>query len=284
MWQDVVTNECNAGEDQWRIRFSRQVGATHFTGTLTSIDDDVDTLIQRAQTVGNCPAGDLSNQRDFSYDCSLSNNTPSGYDLCVTAGGRLNVTSRVDDVLDPRRVFIGGEAVPPPSPFPFSILFDIEISERQSARDLRFSEAIVTLQGNTDEDENLEELVILNASQVSFDPLCRMPVGNVQPRVRFNGEGEYATERFEGSAYELDQVHFTDANMDSLADSRRFPDGGEVRLITRVSEEIENSLITTFPRNIRPVNGQLGVPIDVELIIDEIEFDFPNQQVILTVE
>jgi hypothetical protein len=236
------------------------------------------------QTVGNCPEGELSNRRDFSYDCALSNNTPSGYDLCVTAGGHLEVATRVDNVLDPRLVFIGGNAVPPSSPFPFSILFDMEISERQSARDLRFSEAIVTLQGNTDVDEDQDELVILNGNQVSFDPLCRIREGNIQPRVRFNGEGEYATARFEGSAYELEQVHFTDTSVESLADSRRFPDGGEVRLITRVSEEIENSVITIFMRDIQPVNGQVRVPMDMELTIDEIDFDFLDQEVTLTVE
>jgi hypothetical protein len=200
----------------------------------------------------------------------------------VTAGRRLTFTPRLDDVRDPRFVFIGGNASAAPSPLPFSILFDIEMSEQQSDRDLRFSEAAVVLQGNTDENE--DEQVIINVDQVSSDPLCRIPGELVQPRVRFTGDGEYATARFEGSAYRLDQVRFTEAQVDTLTDIRRFPDAGEIRLLTRVEEEIENSEIKAFMQDVQPLNGRVGMPIDLELSLNDVLFTFPNQNVFLSVE
>ena len=284
MWQDVVTNGCAVAEDQWRIRFSRPIGSTPlFSGTVSGIDDDGDVSILSALTVGSCPAGSLNNQDEFSYDCALSTDTESGYDLCVTAGGRLSVRTGVNDVEDPRLVFIGGNADPAPSPLPFSLFFDIDIAERQSATGLELTESAVSLLGNSDENE--DEQVIVNPDQVSFDPLCRQPRESVQPRVRLNNDGEYSTSRFEGSAYALDQVVFTDRDVESLADSRRFPDRGEVRLITRVQDEPQkNSAITALMLRIRPANGQVNMPVDMELVIDEVDFVFQNQNIILTVE
>ena len=282
IWQDVATNACNAGEDQWRLRFSRQAGAATFTGTVLVLTDELEASITSAQAVGSCPAGDLSDTRNFSYDCTPLVNALSGYDLCVTAGRRLTFTPRIDDIRDPRFVFIGGNVSPAPSPLPFSILFDIEMSEQQSERDLRFSEAEVVLLGNTEPEE--DEQVILNVDQVSFDPLCRVPGELVQPRVRFRGEGEYATTRFEGSAYNLEQVRFTEAQVDTLTDIRRFPDAGEVRLFTRVEEEIENTRLRAFMQDVQPLNGRVGMPVDVDLRVNDVLFTFLNQDVFLSVE
>ena len=64
-----------------------------FSGTVSSPDDDGNVSILRARTVGSCPDGSLDNQDKFSYNCTLSTDTESGYDLCVTAGGRLGVDS-----------------------------------------------------------------------------------------------------------------------------------------------------------------------------------------------
>jgi hypothetical protein len=282
IWQDVVTNTCNAGEDQWRVRFSRQTGAPEFRGVVASVNDDSDAFILRANAVGSCPAGSLSDRRSFSYECTLSTNVLSGYDLCVTAGGRVTFTPRLDGDRDPRFVFIGANATPPPSPFPFSIFFDLDITEVQSERELQFSDATIVLLGNTDEDER--EQVIINPDQVSLDPLCRIPGELVQPRVRIIGDGEYGTSRFQGSGYDLEQVRFTDTQVDTLTDIRRFPDAGEIRLTTRVRGEIDNSKIRAFMEDVQPVNGNVGMPIDVRINVNDVEFNFLDQAILLTVE
>jgi hypothetical protein len=284
IWQDTVTNGCNVGEDQWRLRFSRQTGTTTFSGTLTRVEDDIDARFISAQAVGSCPAGSLSNQRSFSYDCRLTSDTEAGYDLCTSAGGRLNFTTRLDDRRDPRFVFVGESLASPPSPLPFTIRFNIEMTEQQSARALQFSNAVVVVKGNTESNE--DEDVILNPDQVTFDPLCRGLGDGVQPQIRLTGDGEYGTARFDGSAYILDHVRFTQANVESLTDIRRFPDGGGIRLITRVEGEIENTRIRAFMQDIQPANGGAGLPVTVELNVDDIVFNFliPKEDIILTVE
>jgi hypothetical protein len=287
IWQDTVTNGCNVGEDQWRLRFSRQTEETTFSGTLSGTDNDIDARFISTQAVGSCPAGSLSDERTFVYDCALTNDAEAGYDLCVSAGGRLNFATRVNNRRDPRVVFVGANQSPPPSPLPFEIRFNIEMTEQQSTRALQFTDAIVFLRGNTDPNlnERFEE-VILNPDQVTFDPLCRGLDDGVQPQVRLIGDGEYGTARFDGSAYDLRQVRFTQANVEALTDIRRFPDDGEIRLITRVAGEIENSRIIALMQNIQPVNGNVGLPVDAEINIDDVIFHFPipGEDIILTVE
>jgi hypothetical protein len=287
IWQDTVTNGCNAGEDQWRLRFSRQTGTTTFTGTLSRVDDDIGARLISAQAVGSCPAGSLNDQQSFSYDCVLSNDAEAGYDLCTSAGGRINFTTRVDGGRDPRFVFVGASLSSPPSPLPFDIRFNLEMQEQQSPRNLRFADAAVLVKGNTE--SNVTDQVILNPDQVSFDPFCRGLGDGVQPQVRLTGEGEYGTARFDGSAYlldNIDQVRFSQANVDTLTDIRRFPDSGRLRLITRVDGEIENSIIISFMQNIVPVNGGVGLPVEAEINVDDVEFNFliPSEDIILTVE
>jgi hypothetical protein len=291
IWQDTVTNGCSVGQDQWRLRFSRPIEEVTFSGTLSSPDDDdgITTRFLSAAAVGSCPAGDLSDQRTFTYDCVLTSDAEAGYDLCVSAGGRPNFVTRVNNRRDPRFVFIGASMSPPPSPLPFDIRFNIEIAELQSTRALQLSEATVVLRGNTDQEgieSNDTEVVILNPDQLTFDPFCRGLGDGVQPLVRFIGDGEYGTARFDGSAYDLRQVRFTQPDVEALTDIRRFPDGGEVRLITRVEEEIENSRIIALMPNIQPVNGGVGLPVQVEIKIDATTFNFliPKEDIILTVE
>ena len=119
---------------------------------------------------------------------------------------------------------------------------------------------------------------------------CAAYPKSVQPRVRLNNDGEYSTSRFEGSAYALDQVVFADRDVvETLADSRRFPDRSrsafEIRLITRVEDEPQkNSAITALMPSIRQANGQVNMPVDMELVIDEVDFVFQNQNIILTVK
>jgi hypothetical protein len=292
IWQDTVTNGCNVGEDQWRLRFSRQAGEVPFAGTLSSPEDDEDnsdTRFLSVGAVGSCPAGDLSDQRTFTYDCVLTNDAEAGYDVCVNAGGRLNFVTRVNDERDPHFVFVGASMSPPPSPLPFDIRFNIEMAELQSPRALQFSEAVVVLRGNTDtsvEDSDDTEVVILNPDQLTFDPFCRGLGDGVQPQVRLTGDGEYGTARFDGSAYDLRQVSFTQPDVETLTDIRRFPDDGEIRLITRVEGEIENSRIIALMPNIQPVIGGVGLSVDAEIKIDATTFDFfiPKEEIILTVE
>jgi hypothetical protein len=291
IWQDTVTNGCSGGEDQWRLRFSRQIEAVTFSGTLSSPEDDdgSGTRFISVGTVGSCPAGNLSDQRTFTYDCELINDAEAGYDLCVSAGGRLNFVTRVNDERNSRFVFVGANLSPPPSPLPFDIRFNIEMAELQSTRALQFSEAVVVLRGNTDSNEtdtSGTEVVILNPDQLTFDPFCRGLGDGVQPQVRLTGDGEYGTARFDGSAYDLRQVRFTQPDVEALTDIRRFPDGGEIRLITRVEGEIQNSRIIAFMQDIQPANGSVGLPVEAELNIDDIVFDFliPREDIILTVE
>jgi hypothetical protein len=106
----------------------------------------------------------------------------------------------------------------------------------------------------------------------------------VQPRVRLIGDGEYATARFQGSAFRLDDVEFTEVSVDTLADGRRFPDSGELRLLTRVEEEIENTEMVVVMQDITTVNGQTLAPVDVIVNVQEVEVTFPDQPVPLTVE
>jgi hypothetical protein len=219
----------------------------------------------------------------------LTSNTEAGYDLCTTAGGRLNFITRLNDRRDPRFVFVGESRAAPPSPLPFTLRFNIEMAEQASTRALQFSNAVVVVRGNSepneDEDED-EEDVILNPDQVTFDPLCRGLGDGVQPQVRLTGDGEYGAARFDGSAYILDQVRFTQANVEALTDIRRFPDGGEIRLITRVEGEIENTRITALMQDIQPANGSVGLPVEIELNVDDIVFTFliPPEEILLTVE
>ena len=52
---------------------------------------------------------------------------------------------------------------------PFDIRFNLEMTEQQSARNLRFSDAVILVKGNTEAIET--DQVILNPDQVTFDPL-----------------------------------------------------------------------------------------------------------------
>jgi hypothetical protein len=294
IWQDVENNQCTPGqEDQWRLRFSTRANATVFSGTVNALDDDNNDARLRATRVGACPAEAVQGAGEFDYTCTVQDDTPSGYDICVTTGRRVGFNPQVDDVRDPGRVFLGAQRVAPPSPDPFTILFNIELEERQSSRDVRFGEDTdedtdegeVVLRGNKDEDE-VEDAIPLNPDQISLDPLCRLANGTVQPLVRFTGRGEYSTDRFEGSRYVLDDddddVEFTTANVDSLADSRRFPDRGKILLRTRLDNE--DAEITVQMTDIRDSGGRVIVPIDVELSVDDVMFRFPDQEVDLTVE
>lgn len=283
IWQDVDNNQCLPGqEDQWRLRFSTATSSTTFSGIVTGQDDGADVSL-RVTPVGACPAGNIeSNNTRLSYTCSLQDDTESGYDICVTTGRRVTFSPEVDEVPDPGLVSIGSEGACPPSPDPFTIFFDIELEEQQSSRALRFVRSSLLLRGNG----NDEAVPLLNPDQVSFDPLCRLPNEQAQPRVRLTGLGVYSTDRFEGSEYDIEdaegnssEVAFTTPNVESLADTRRFPDGGEIRLRTRLDgEEAEIAV------RMADITDLGEIPVEVQINVNEVSFPFSNQVLDLTVE
>jgi hypothetical protein len=284
IWQEVNNNTCNAGEDQWHMRFSRQNSTTTFSGVVRGVDEN-NQVSMRVTPIGVCPVGRLDDaDRTFSYDCTLADNTPSGYDFCVTAGKRVDFTPELNREQHPGFIFIGAAADAPPSPEPFTILFALNLTERQSSHNLSFSDTDshgrIVLAGNNEEDG----ATLLNPDQVSLEPLCRPPDQPLvkQPRVRLTGGGDYATTRFGGSAYELDDVEFHDTNVTALDDQRRFPDGGDIRLRTRV--DIEDTTVTVPTAEIVSHNGQTTVPVDVEMQVTGVRFEFPDRSIPLTVE
>ncbi|MGQ4809517.1 hypothetical protein NKDENANG_02934 [Candidatus Entotheonellaceae bacterium PAL068K] len=281
IWQDTETNDCDAAtEDQWRLRFSAQDDVIIYSGRVRGIDLEDDGVPLRVTAVSSCPAGSLSNNNSvLEYDCSLQQDAEGGYDICLSRGQRPNFSPEINEVRDSGLVFIGAARLPPPSPDPFSILFDIELLEQGSTRNLEFSDAFVVLRGNNDE----EGTVPLNPEQESLDPLCSIVEEQGQPRVRLTNEGDYSTERLEGSLYRLEDVEFTDTGVASLQDIRRFPDRGEILLETRVeNEDADVSLLT---RNISATQGDAVTGlIDVEISASEVVFTFANQAVALAVE
>jgi hypothetical protein len=284
IWQEVNNNTCNAGEDQWHVRFSKQNSTTTFSGVVRGVDEN-NQVRMRVTPIGVCPVGRLDDEgRTFTYDCALADNTPSGYDFCVTSGKRVTFTPELNREQHPGFVFIGAAADAPPSPEPFTILFALNLTERQSSQNLSFSDTNsngnIVLAGNNQE----TGATLLNPNQVSLEPLCRPPDQPlvVQPRVRLTGRGDYATVRFGGSAYELEEVEFHDTNVNALDDSRRFPDGGDIRLRTRV--DTEDTLVTAPMAEIVSRNGQTTIPVDVEMQVKGVLFKFPDRSIPLTVE
>lgn len=285
IWQDIDTNDCGPAEDQWRIRVSTDATRRTFSGTIEGLEDDDDAVGLRAFPVGSCPAGNAAGAA-LEYSCPLRDAVDSGYDICVTTGARVLFDPEVDGRPDPGLVFIGAEQQPdrlspgafPPSPDPFTILFDITITESQSPRELEFDESLVVMRGNNEDAGTFQ----LNPDQVSLEPLCSVPGEQTQPRVRLTGEGEYATERFEGSIYVLGNVQFTDANVDSLRDGRRFPDRGVVRLETR--EAAEDADIVVQPEDITTQGNVTTSFVDVGVFVNNVLFTFRDQPITLTVE
>jgi hypothetical protein len=285
IWQDIGVNNCRPGEDQWRLRFSKNTATRTFAGNVEGREDGDGNVVLRATPVGSCPAGS-GGDRSLEYDCPLQDDNESGYDVCVTTGTRLLVNLAVDDTLDPGLAFIGGEEFPerpspgafPPSPDPFTILFDIDLTELQSPRALEFRDSSVVMRGNNED----RALFQLNPAQVSLEPLCGIPGEQKQPRVRFTGQGEYSTERFEGGLYVLNDVEFTQANLDTLLDGRRFPDRGEIRLETR--QEGENADIIALPERTLMQDDTVTIPVDVEVVVNNVLFTFTNRSFDLTVE
>jgi hypothetical protein len=285
IWQEVNNNTCNAGEDQWHVRLSKQNSTIPFSGVIRGVDEN-NQVRMRVTPIGVCPTGRLDDEdRTFTYDCTLADNTPSGYDFCVTSGKRVDFTPALNQEQHPGFIFIGAAADAPPSPDPFTIRFALNLTERQSSRNLSFSDTDsngnIILTGNNQE----TGATLLNPNQVSIEPLCHPPdqPGVAQPRVRITGRGDYATARFGGSLYELENVEFHDTNVTALDDLKRFPDGGDIRLRTRVENE-ETTVLAPMAQIVPLPNGQATIPVDVDMLVTRVPFQFPDRSIPLTVE
>jgi hypothetical protein len=283
IWQDTATNQCPlAGEDQWRLRFSTP-GSTLFEGfARTMNENDGEETRLSATAVGVCPAPSIEDDNTLvSYTCTVQDATPSGYDFCVTNSQHMTFSPEVGEVRDPSLISIGSLSSRPPAQDPFTIRFELAIEEQQSLRELELTDGVVMLHGDFDDDDISD--TALRPDQVSLDPLCREPVNPAEIRLRLQGQGEYATERFEGSVYEVDNVEFTDAGMTSVVGLQRFPDLG--RIILRTRQDDESVEVTVPMEDIRePQEGPVVALIDVDLRVDTVQFLFLDRAVNLTVE
>jgi hypothetical protein len=294
LWQDTTTNDCGAGEAQWRLRFrtSPTIPST-FGGEIESAVDEDDVTLS-AEPVGGCPEVTEADETRLTYECRVTAGDDRGYDLCVTAGGRIFFEPEINSVRDPGRVFLGAGRMPPPSPDPFIIFFEIDMEQVNAPDGLRLSEGRVRLRGNEDPDEIPDETddnddedddVIsapLNPDQVSNDPLCSIPGEQVQPRVRLTGSGDYDTERAEGNRYTFEDVEFTDRNVTTLAGRDHFPDLGNLLLETR--QEGEDVEINVPMRDLDTAGPVVQALLDVTIFVNRVEFDFFNQRVDITVD
>jgi hypothetical protein len=193
----------------------------------------------------------------------------------------MTFSPEVGEVRDPSLISIGSLSSRPPAQDPFTIRFELAIEEQQSLRELELTDGVVMLHGDFDDDDISD--TALRPDQVSLDPLCREPVNPAEIRLRLQGQGEYATERFEGSVYEVDNVEFTDAGMTSVVGLQRFPDLG--RIILRTRQDDESVEVTVPMEDIRePQAGPVVALIDVDLRVDTVQFLFLDRAVNLTVE
>jgi hypothetical protein len=283
IWQDTDNNQCpSAGDDQWRIRLSTP-GSTLFEGfARTTNENDGEETRLSATAVGGCPAPNIEDDNTLaSYTCTVQDATPSGYDICATNSQSMGFSSEVGEVLDPSVVSIGRLSARPPAQDPFMILFEVEIREKQSIQELELTDGVIFLHGDGDSDDDDVADTPLRPGQVSLDPLCREPVNPAEIRVRLEGQGEYGTERFEGSVYDVDDIEFTDTG--TMVGLQRLPDLGRMILRTRQDQDIVE--ITAPMEDVREQqNGQVEALIDVDLRVDTIQFLFLDRAVNLTLE
>ncbi len=278
--EDTTTGPCAAtGETLWRLRFSTPTRAM-FSGFVRIGDDDAPNPVFNIFRVGRCQEGEFEFEDDgqrLNYECEFDDATESGYDVCVGGAQRLQFSPEVNEVRDPTRVSIGGANRRPSSEDPFSLVFDLEIQERQSTRNLVLEDSRVVLLSTTEENGDDP----LQSEQISLEALCR-PSGELPVNVRLIGRGEYATERFEGSRFEFEDIEFTDAQPTVNVSSERLPNLGEMELRTR--DEDDTIEITVPTAEIADTNGRVTARIDLKLILDTLELEFLDQAVNLSLE
>lgn len=137
------------------------------------------------------------------------------------------------------------------------------------------------LLGTTEESGDIP----LSEEQVSLEVDCQ-PLDDAPVHVRLIGDGEYSTERFEGSRYEYEDLEFTDALRTGDVSAQRLPNRGEVELRTRVDEDAANDTaeITVPASEIANTNSGVTSTLDVVLTLDTLQLDFPDRTVNLSLE
>lgn len=275
LWQDTTTSGCAVGEDQWRLRFITTPNSSDtFSGEFAGEDEEAPVTINLA-IFGQCPEPTRQQEgRAFSYTCSLGSGQIGGYDVCVSGGTRVTLEAFINSIRDPALVFVGAERSAPPSPDPFTIRFDITLEERNSARQLKFSDAELMLRGNNEESD-----LKLDLDQVSLEPPC---VDGKRLLARMTEEGDYATNRFEGSRFILDEVEFLADDATVPQELRRFPDRGVLQLDTRV--EAEEAEIKALTDTIRLQAGEIRSTTVVFVTVNKVLFTFPDESAVLTVD
>jgi hypothetical protein len=208
-----------------------------------------------------------------------------GYDVCVSGAQRVEFSPEVEKVRDPTRVWIGSGNYRPPAQDPYTMLFDVEMEERHSARHLELTDGRVTLLSTTEEG-NEEKLSV---DQVSLEALCH-PLDDQPVFVRLIGDGEFATEQFEGSRYEFEELDFTNGpNPNDLkvpsdfnVSARRLPNRGELELRMR---DIEDTAEITVPASqFTDTDGRVVSTVDITLTLDTLKLDFLDRQIHLSLE
>jgi hypothetical protein len=183
----------------------------------------------------------------------------------------------VQEVGDPTRVWIGGENRRPPVQDPFTMLFDVEMKESQSDRNLDLTNGRVVVLGTTEEANQIR----LREDQISLEARCH-PLDDGPVHVRLIGNGQYATERFEGSRYEFDDLEFTNALRTGDVSAQRLPDRGELELRTR--DDADTVEIIVPASEFAETDGRVTSNFDLTLTLDTLELDFLDRIVNLSLE
>ncbi|PON16353.1 hypothetical protein C2W62_18910 [Candidatus Entotheonella serta] len=279
IWQDEAPGPCTgAGETLWHLRFHASESAM-FSGFVV-LSDDEDNPGLRAFRIGSCQEGRFDFEDDnerLVYECMVNDTAANGYDICVNGDRRVQFSPEVEDVRDPTRIWIGRDSVRPPAQDPFTMLFDIEILERESARNLELTNGRVVLLGTTEETGDIR----LRDDQVSLEAVCQ-PLDDGPVHMRLLGTGEYATERFEGGRYEFDDLDVTDALRTSDVSARRLPDRGELELRTRDEEDTVEIIVPAS--EFADTNGRVTANLDITLTLDTLELEFFDRTVNLSLE
>ncbi|ETX02210.1 MAG: hypothetical protein ETSY1_04430 [Candidatus Entotheonella factor] len=280
IWQDDMPGPCtDAGETLWRMRFHTTTGVT-FSGFVALSDDDAADRRLRVFRVGRCQQGQFEFEDDndrLNYECVVSDAADNGYDVCVRGARRLQFSPQVESLRDPTRVWIGGDNRRPPSQDPFTMFFEVEMEERQSARNLELTDGRIVLLGTTEEGGTVR----INEDQVSLEARCR-PLDDGPVHVRLIGEGEYATERFEGSRYDFEDLEFTNGLRTGDVSAQRLPNRGELELLTR--DESDTVEIKVPASEFAETNGRVTASLDITLTLDTLELEFFDRIIDLSLE
>jgi len=280
IWQDEMPGPCTeAGETLWHLRF-HTAASVLFSGFVALADEDASDRRLRVLRVGRCQEGRfdfVDNDERLNYECRVDDAAENGYDVCVRGARRVQFSPEVQEVGDPTRVWMGSENRRPPAQDPFTMSFDVEMQENQSDRNLDLTNGRVVVLGTTEEANQIR----LREDQVSLEARCH-PLDDGPVHVRLIGNGQYATERFEGSRYEFDDLEFTDALRTGDVSAQRLPNRGELELRTRDDEDTVKIIVPAS--EFADTNGRVTSNLDLTLTLDTLELDFFDRIVNLSLE